>query len=962
MAVTARAQARGRAPRSYELLTKKYGDAAGGHRLRPARLPLRHRRRGVRRQRARRRSRACAAIKQRFPRCKTVLGHLATSRFGLPEAGREVLNSVFLYHCVQAGLDLAIVNSEKLERYPSIPEEERRLSEDLLCNRGADPVAAFAAHFRDARDRRATKRATRRLPLAERLAALHRRGHKDGLVEDLELALKTPTGPKPLDIINGPLMAGMDEVGPALQRQRADRRRGAAERRGDEGRGRATSSRYMEKNDGARRAARSLLATVKGDVHDIGKNLVDIILANNGFEVVNLGIKVPREELIEAVQRAPAGHHRPLGPAREERAEDGLDGRGPRRRRASTSPMLVGGAALSPALRRPEDRRGLRGPGRLRAGRDDGARRSRTASRIPAPRPRSSKTLASERGEGLPAVAARRAAACRPAGVRSAAVRAGRRAPPGPPRASASCCRDVDLDRSGRGSTRRCSTASTWGCAAPCRRGSPRSGDRKCTACSTTWSRPEGASAAPGGMRVRARLPVVPGRGRGRDRSSCSTPRRGDERRAVHVPAPARRRGALDRRLRRRRGAGRARTTIGLLRDHRGRGHPRARRRAQGRGAATTSRATRSVRSPSRRPRRRPSGCTPRCAAPGASPTRPSIDDGPSASRRTTAAAATRSATRPAPTSPTRRGSSGCSTRGDRRHADGRVHDGPRGQRLRAGRPPPPRAVLQRRPADESSETADEPAEVEELSMSDLPTGAAHSLSSTAGGARGGRRQDAIWWNGRLVPYARGEDARPLARAPLRHRRVRGHPRVRDAGKGLAVFRLREHVERLFDSAKAYKIPMPVTAEQVFEALPRGRARQRARRVLPPAARVPRPRPARRLREGRPDRGDRRGVPVGRVPRPRRAREGHPRDGLLVDAAPPRVVPDHREGLGAVPEQRARRPRGAGEKGFEEAILLDRNGNVAEGAARTSSSCANGALVTPGLDVLDPPRHHARLA
>ena len=96
--------------------------------------------------------------------------------FGLPAAGREVLNSVFLYHCVQAGLDLAIVNAEKLERYASIPEEERRLAEDLLYNRGADPVAAFAAHFRE---RKATARASRRAASAHGApAALHHRGNQ----------------------------------------------------------------------------------------------------------------------------------------------------------------------------------------------------------------------------------------------------------------------------------------------------------------------------------------------------------------------------------------------------------------------------------------------------------------------------------------------------------------------------------------------------------------------------------------------------------------------------------------------------------------------------------------------------------------------------------------------------------------------------------------------------------------
>ena len=146
------------------------------------------------------------AIKQRFPRSKTVLG-ISNVSFGLPTAGREVLNSVFLYHCTQAGLDMALVNSEKLERYPSLPEEERRLSEDLLFNRGADPIAPFAAHFRE---RKAPARATESLPLDERLPRYVIEGSRDGLLPDLDEALRTR---KPLEIINGPLMAGMDEVG-----------------------------------------------------------------------------------------------------------------------------------------------------------------------------------------------------------------------------------------------------------------------------------------------------------------------------------------------------------------------------------------------------------------------------------------------------------------------------------------------------------------------------------------------------------------------------------------------------------------------------------------------------------------------------------------------------------------------------------------------------------------------------
>src|SRR5262249_55020747 len=147
-------------------------------------------------------------IKQTLPDTKTILG-VSNVSFGLPPAGREVLNAVFLYHCVQAGLDLAIVNSEKLERYVSIPEEERRLAEDLIWWRGDEAIAAFAAHSR-AKSRKAAVEERTDLPLDERLARYILEGTKQGLVADLDEALQTRA---PLEIINGPLMAGMDEVG-----------------------------------------------------------------------------------------------------------------------------------------------------------------------------------------------------------------------------------------------------------------------------------------------------------------------------------------------------------------------------------------------------------------------------------------------------------------------------------------------------------------------------------------------------------------------------------------------------------------------------------------------------------------------------------------------------------------------------------------------------------------------------
>ncbi|HUM10640.1 MAG TPA: methionine synthase [Myxococcaceae bacterium] len=277
------------------------------------------------------------AIKQRFPRSRTVLG-ISNVSFGLPTAGREALNSVFLYHCTQAGLDMALVNSEKLERYPTLPEDERRLSEDLLFNRGSDPITPFAAHFRE---RKPPARATNTLPLDERLQRYVIEGSRDGLLPDLEAALKTR---KPLEIINGPLMAGMDEVGRLFGKnelivaevlQSAEVMKAAV----------SYLEPHMDRNSTATRG-RVVLATVKGDVHDIGKNLVEIIFANNGFEVVNLGIKVPPERLVAAVRE-----HRPdilgLSGLLVKSAHQMVATAEDLSRAGVNVPVLVGGAALS---------------------------------------------------------------------------------------------------------------------------------------------------------------------------------------------------------------------------------------------------------------------------------------------------------------------------------------------------------------------------------------------------------------------------------------------------------------------------------------------------------------------------------------------------------------------------------------------------------------------------------------
>ncbi len=289
------------------------------------------------------------AVKEVFPDSKTILG-ISNVSFGLPNAGREVLNSVFLYHCTKAGLDAAIVNTEKLARYADIPQEERDLAEALIflplgdVEAGNRAVETFTAHFRGRSSAAVKPRAE--LPLAERLARAVVEGSKTGLEEDLETALADPRWPNPMEIINGPLMAGMSEVGRLFNDnqlivaevlQSAEVMKAAV----------SYLEPHMEKSvDGSSSRGKVLLATVKGDVHDIGKNLVDIVLSNNGFEVVNLGIKVPSERLIQAVRE-----HQPdiigLSGLLVKSAQQMVLTAGDLAAVGIDTPLLVGGAALT---------------------------------------------------------------------------------------------------------------------------------------------------------------------------------------------------------------------------------------------------------------------------------------------------------------------------------------------------------------------------------------------------------------------------------------------------------------------------------------------------------------------------------------------------------------------------------------------------------------------------------------
>jgi 5-methyltetrahydrofolate--homocysteine methyltransferase len=290
------------------------------------------------------------AVKELFPDSKTILG-ISNVSFGLPNAGREVLNSVFLYHCTKAGLDAAIVNTEKLARYADIPQEERDLAEALIflplgdVEAGNRAVETFTAHFRGRTSAAVQPRAE--LPLEQRLARAVVEGSKTGLEDDLELALADERWPNPMEIINGPLMAGMSEVGRLFNDnqlivaevlQSAEVMKAAV----------SFLEPHMEKAVDGSSSSRGkvLLATVKGDVHDIGKNLVDIVLSNNGFEVVNLGIKVPSERLIQAVR----DHHPDiigLSGLLVKSAQQMVLTAGDFAAAGIDTPLLVGGAALT---------------------------------------------------------------------------------------------------------------------------------------------------------------------------------------------------------------------------------------------------------------------------------------------------------------------------------------------------------------------------------------------------------------------------------------------------------------------------------------------------------------------------------------------------------------------------------------------------------------------------------------
>ncbi len=296
---------------------------------------------------------AIRRIKSELPGTHTIIG-LSNVSFGLAPSARHALNSVFLHECAEAGLDAAIVHASKIMPLHKIEERVRTVCLDLIYDRRGpdyDPLAELIALFEGVRTsgRRAEREEWRSWPVERRLERRIVDGNRDGLEDDLDEALGA--GATALGLVNDHLLAGMKVVGDLFGSgemqlpfvlQSAETMKAAV----------AHLEPHLQRElagsgaDAARRG-RVVLATVKGDVHDIGKNLVDIILSNNGYEVHNLGIKVPITEMLDKAAEVGADAIGMSGllvkstMVMRENLEE------MNRRQVTAVPVLLGGAALT---------------------------------------------------------------------------------------------------------------------------------------------------------------------------------------------------------------------------------------------------------------------------------------------------------------------------------------------------------------------------------------------------------------------------------------------------------------------------------------------------------------------------------------------------------------------------------------------------------------------------------------
>src|SRR5881296_3349055 len=293
---------------------------------------------------------ATRKIKAMLPRCK-VSGGISNISFSFRgnNAVREAMHSAFLYHAIRAGLDLGIVNAGQLALYEEIPKDLLELVEDVLLNRHPDAterLVAFAETVKQKDKAAVQEDAWRQGPVEERLSHVLVKGIVEYIEADVEEARRKYA--KPLEVIEGPLMAGMNIVGdlfgsgrmflPQVVKSARVMKKAVAY---------LTPYLEAEKESGGRQTAgRILMATVKGDVHDIGKNIVGVVLACNNYEVIDMGVMVPCEKILARAKEVKAdviGLSGLITPSLDEMVHVAKE----MRRQDFHTPLLIGGATTS---------------------------------------------------------------------------------------------------------------------------------------------------------------------------------------------------------------------------------------------------------------------------------------------------------------------------------------------------------------------------------------------------------------------------------------------------------------------------------------------------------------------------------------------------------------------------------------------------------------------------------------
>lgn len=297
---------------------------------------------------------ACKWIKENLPQVH-ISGGVSNLSFSFRGNNiiREALHSVFLYHAIQAGMDMGIVNPALLQVYDQIPKDLLRLAEDVILNRRDDATERLLAYAEGVKDQQANRQADqdrdawRKLPVQERLRYALIKGRDDFIQNDVEEIRQRL--PKALDVIEGPLMEGMNVVGdlfgsgkmflPQVVKSARVMKKAVA-----------YLTPFIEEEKSrfglASSAGKILLATVKGDVHDIGKNIVGVVLACNGFEIIDLGVMVPCEKILEVAREEKVdiiGLSGLITPSLDEMVHVASE----MKKQGFTIPLLIGGATTS---------------------------------------------------------------------------------------------------------------------------------------------------------------------------------------------------------------------------------------------------------------------------------------------------------------------------------------------------------------------------------------------------------------------------------------------------------------------------------------------------------------------------------------------------------------------------------------------------------------------------------------